>query len=64
MNDPRVSYEQHYRFLTMVAAGAGEELAGFLDAKDLERPAMPEHPRYVQGFNDGKAKLMQEKAVA
>ncbi len=58
------TYDQHLEFLRTCASGAGYELAGFVDAMFLEKPALPEEPRYVRGFDDGKAKLEQGKVAA
>lgn len=61
-----VTYEQHKSFLEAVHYWSQAELEGFLDAKTQEKPCckpgVSEHyqRRYMQGFEDGKAKLMQE----
>lgn len=64
MNDPRVSYEQHLEFLRMVCSGATMELAGFVDAEYVRQPSLPDEPRYMQGFRDGKAKIETQQVTA
>lgn len=59
-----VTYEQHKEFLYMVKDGAINELNGFLDASRYSYPVLSSNPRYMQGWNDGKAKLIQDQATA
>lgn len=64
----RTSYAQHKAFLEMVARGGEAELAGFLEAAerpcaDFQRYEGALQRRYLQGFQDGKAKLMCEEVT-
>lgn len=62
------TYEQHRKFLEYVASGAKAELTGFVDAR-WRKEAMncfadaSLQRRYLQGFEDGKAKMLQEETV-
>lgn len=59
-----VTYDKHKNFLYAVSHGASDELHGFLDASRYDDPVLPRNPRYMQGFTDGKAKLIQDQANA
>lgn len=68
MDDHTVSYDEHKAFLDKQVDGAIWERRGFVDAKILTSPVLPdgeyEATRYKQGYYAGQIKLMLEQVTA